>query len=263
MPYINQIDIETVTDINKLTRKLYNPIRIASLGKYTQNMLIEEHTWQINGTLDTPTQMTIDRLQSFRNTGKIVLIDLDDIEPNTIAWGKITDLNFSSNETRANMIDYEMTIQIQPAIGYTTSQKNNIKLYDLEVNKIGRYIDPHFGRFSKSYSSDRKTLQYQFKILNIGDSAATPEIEIQIGDNISSLTITSDAGTWNSGTGERGTQISVGTETKTLSLMLGCLYRGYGIHPSTLAAGASETVTVTITHSAFPYTTYIEGGVNE
>lgn len=256
MSKIGNIDIGCVTKIQKTERKSYYEFRPASnLATYTQNLINEIHEWRIEGFLENPTQSNVESIKALRNSGRICLIDLDDIKSGEIAWGKLIAIDWIDEEEYADIVEYEMLLRIQPAVGLTWSRTTNVYLLDLDGKTAMKWLDPHFGKCNKTYNSTRSQLQYSLNIKNDSSSDQTALIEIQVGDNISSVSISPSTG-WSQATGTRGESVTTGT----ISRSLGCDKRV--LLKRTFSANENVQYTITLTHDALPIITYVEGGLN-
>lgn len=258
MAKIGQIDIDCVTTIQRTQRKSFNDVNpTANLGIYAQNMINELYEIRIEGFLENPTQSIKESIEALRNSGRICLIDLDDVESGLITWGKMVSLDWIDEERYADILQYEMIMRVQPAVGLAYIRTSNAYLLDLDQKAKYVWLDPHYGRCNKSYNTNRTELEYTIKIKNYSSSSQDVLLEIQVADNLSSLSISPSSG-WSQATGTRGESVATGT----ISRSLGCNKRV--LLKRTFAAETLLTETITITHSAHPdgNITYVEGGLN-
>jgi len=254
MAKIEDIDIGTVTAIEKIQNKTFIDITpAASLGTYTQNLIAEKHEWRIEGFLTDPSQAIYESLEDIRNHGLICFIDMADLNPLLLGWGKITYLRLIDEEHAAGITLYEMIVRVQPAVGLSYIPTAEAFLSSIRQKSKERIIDPHFGRFGKTYSTDRLTLSYTIRIKNFKASSQDVLLEIQVGDDLSSLTISPSTG-WTQATGIRGETI----ETGIISRLLGCNKRV--LLKRSFTAGESVEYTITIVLSSHKIT-YVEAGL--
>ena len=253
MTKIENIDLGVVTLIEKIQDKVFHDLSpTGSLSGYTQNMMTEKHEWRFEGFLTDPTQEDLESLENVRNHGLMCFIDFADVNALILGYGKLTYFRIIDEETYADLARYEGIIRLQSAIGLTHIQTANAFLHDLLYRAKLPIIDPQFGRFNKTWSSNRLELTYELYIDNYKAGIQDIVIEIQCGDDIDGIRVWgwkgaawnqigywSDVGTpWGSGAGawvdddtishvatadrgDRGETLGIGI----ISLSLGCKKR--------------------------------------
>jgi hypothetical protein len=252
MAKIENIDLGIITTIEQIEKKTFIDVSpVGALGVYNQNLINEQHEWRIEGELIDPTQDSIESLNNIRSHGLIVFIDLSDQRADLLGFGKVVNLRKIDEENVGTLTDYEMILRFQPAVALTRLNIDQMYLHDLDYRAKFSYVDPHFGKHGKTYTS-ALIMDYQLYVDNYKNAAQDAIIEIQCGDDIDKIEVYgwkaaawSAIGTWGTGgtawgtagsawtdgdavshtptvdRGDRGEAVSVGT----ISLNLGCKKR--------------------------------------
>lgn len=193
---IDNIDLGVVTSViltkvNSIARQASNK----SGYSITQSLDVESHSWRINGYLMDATQASYEALDNARAHKLLVFIDCTDIDARLLGWGKVIALTDSHSDTATGIIDYELQVDMLPAIGCVRMQTDEAYLIDLLFRSKRKMFDPHFGIFNKTYDSNRLILTYEFYVANYKNTTQDVLLEIDCGSDIYSF----GAGIWKNG----------------------------------------------------------------
>jgi hypothetical protein len=200
MPKIGNVDLGKVTIAEPITAKTQTQTNIPGVhGNYSQSTVCFSKKWRIEGLLKNPSQTERESLINLQND-EVMLVDISEFS--LFGYGKVQEVKLSVDNEYANVYHYTIDISGCPAIGYTTIRTSDVYLHDLDYRMNLKSFDPHHTKHNLTYSTNRGTLTYDFYVDNDKASIQNALVEIQCGDDISRLTMYSNAvafGTWGSG----------------------------------------------------------------
>lgn len=183
MGKLGDVDLGVILDIARVTKRSSSTVLVnGSSGSFTQDLISEQRSWTLEGSIYDPTQTQQDRLENLY--GEVVLLDA--LEVSRFGYVKVV-TGSSHYDGRPKRLGYSLELASVPAIGFTRSLTSDVYLHDLDYRHNLETFDPHHGRFAVTYSAGRLEVDWSFYVDNDSVDAETALLEFQAGDNLASL----------------------------------------------------------------------------